>query len=209
MPLVVVALSIVCVAALGVSAAAAASGSIQGAAFQDLNRNGVRDPGESPFANEQLYLYDGDFQYLGTTYTDAAGHYEFTGLTDGVYHVHFASPSWWSLRHDWVPTTTGTLLPKLTVNLAITATADFGWRPIVRSSDIAAPFSSYTGPTGLRTYSYDDVVTAKEVYDAVMRGAVGAEAQYVTVRFDYGATSTTSTSWQGTPGSFSSFSAVC
>jgi hypothetical protein len=208
-PLLALSLLLVAVGPIGGSALAAGSSVIQGTAFQDLNRNGVQDPGEAGLANMQLYLFDGDGQYLGVAYSSASGSYEFTGLADGAYRVQFASPSWWSLRNSWVPTTTGSLLPRLTLSLTGSATADFGWRPIVRSSDISSPVSTYTGTNGLRVQSYDDVVPAKEVYDAVMRGTVGPEAQYVTIRFDYSPTSTTAASWQGSPGSYTTYQAAC
>jgi hypothetical protein len=208
-PLLALSLLFVAVGPLGTSASASGSGVIQGTVFQDLNRNGVQDAEETGLANVQLYLFDGGGQYLGVVYSGASGDYQFGGLADGTYRVQFASPSWWSLRNAWVPTTTGSLLPRVTVSLAGSATADFGWRPIVRSSDITAPISSYTGANGLRVQSYDDVVPAKEIYDAVMRGAVGPEAQYVTIRFDFSPTSTTAASWQGSPGTYSNFQAAC
>jgi hypothetical protein len=208
-PVLALALLLVAVGPMGGSASASGSGVIAGTVFQDLNRNGAQDAGEAGLPNVQLYLFDGGGQYLGVVYSDATGNYQFTGMADGTYRVQFASPSWWSLRMDWAPTTTGSLLPRMTVSLATSARADFGWRPIVRSRDVAAPISSYTGPNGLRVHSYDDVVPAREIYDAVMRGAVGPEAQYVTIRFDFSPTSTTAASWQGSPGTYSNFQAAC
>jgi hypothetical protein len=84
--------------------------------------------------------------------------------------------------------------PQRTVELTGSARADFGWRPIVRSTDRDAPFSSYTGTSGLVVRSYDDVVAAKEVHDRLMAGSlIGAEAGLTTVRFDFTQTGSTTT----------------
>ena len=174
-----------------------------------MNRNGAVDAGEAALPDKQIYLFGADGQSLGGTYSDASGDYRFSALADGAYRVEFASPSWWSLRNDWVPTTTGSLRPKISVDLHGTATANFGWRRIVRSTDLASPLSSYTGANGLRVDSYDDVVAAREIYDAVMRGTVGAEARHVTIRFDFSPNSSTVAGWQGSPGIFSDYIAVC
>src|SRR4029453_14660280 len=80
--------------AIGGSASAAGTGFITRSVFQDSNRNGVQDASEEPLANQQLYLFDGSGQYVRGAYSDAAGNYEFTGLTDGAYRVEFASTSW-------------------------------------------------------------------------------------------------------------------
>ena len=209
-PLLAIVFSLVALATIGGgSAVAAGTSTIQGTVFKDLNRNGVQDAGEAPLASQELSLYDGGGQYLGDTSSDTAGVYRFSGLADGAYRVQFASPSWWALRDEWVPTTTGSIQPRRNVSLAGTATADFGWRPIVRSTDLLAPISTYVGGNGLRVESFDDVVPAREIYDAVMQGTVGAEAPYVTIRFDYGTSASTTAGWQGAPGSYSNYRAVC
>ena len=198
-------------AALGLtaSAAGAETGTIAGTVFQDLNRNAVRDAGEPAWEGHQLYLFDAAGAYRATATSDATGRYAFAGLADGDYKVDYASPSWWGIRDTWVPTTTGSVRPSRPVRLAGAATVDFGWRTIVRSTDPANPLSTYTGPSGLRVESFDDVVSAREVHDAVAQGLVGAEARFITVRFDLGPNSSTVAGWQGAPGSYSSYSAIC
>jgi hypothetical protein len=172
-------------------AGAAATGDISGVAFQDLDRDGVQDPGEAPYAGHQLYLFESPSSaYVGTTLTDAAGRYEFLGLRNGDYVVELEGSSWSTLRRDWAPTTTGSVLPRHLVHLSGAARADFGWRPIVRSTTIGAPVSAFAGPSGLRVESYDDVVTAREVHDVLVQGLVGVEATAVTVRFDIGGDTT-------------------
>jgi len=208
-PLLALSLLFVAVGPMGSSASASGSGTIQGTVFQDLNRNGVQDTGEAPLASQELSLFDGNGQYLAHAYSDTGGNYRFTGLADGAYRVEFGSPSWWALWENWVPTTTGSIYPRRTVSLAGSATVDFGWRAIVRSTDLLSPISTYVGGNGLRVQSFDDVVPAREIYDAIMRGTVGAEAPYVTVRFDYGTSASTTAGWQGAPGSYSNYGAVC
>jgi hypothetical protein len=177
-----------------VPAPAMASGTIGGYAFKDADRDGVYRSDEQPLANERLFLYTDSGTYIGNAVSDASGWYQFTGLTDGSYRAQFAPASWWDIRHDWVPDTTGSIFPRRDVRLSSAARADFGWRPVVRSTDASSPLSSFVGPNGLKVQSYDDVVAAKDVYDRLMTGLlVGPEAQFVTIRFDYQTTSVTST----------------
>jgi hypothetical protein len=190
-------------------AGAVGGGAISGEVFQDINRNRVRDVGEAGWQGHQLYLLDGQGGYVANTSSDAAGHYVFAGLSDGDYRVQYAAPSWWEIRDSWVPTTTNSVRPAVSLHLTGSATANFGWRQIVRSRDLNAPISTYIGPSGLRVESFNDVVTAKEVHDAVTLGLVGVEARYVTIRFDYSSIASTVAAWQGAPGSFSGYNAVC
>jgi len=191
------------------TASGAGSGTISGSTWKDLNRDGVQQADEPVLTDQQLYLLDGAGNYLATTYSDASGRYEFSGLADGDYTAKFALSSWAALRGDWVPTTTGSIFPRVSLTLSGSATADFGWRPIVRSTELAAPISTFTGPNGLRIESFDDVVPAQDVYDAAMRGTVGSEAQHVKIRFDWSTSASTVASWQESSGGFSSFRAVC
>ncbi|HEX2700280.1 MAG TPA: SdrD B-like domain-containing protein [Acidimicrobiales bacterium] len=185
-------------AGFGVSAAEAGTGTISGTAFQDLNRNGVLDSGEPRIPNQQFYLFDGtQTVYYGTTVADGSGRYSFGGLDAASYVVSLEDSAWRAIRTDWVPSTTGSLRPDRAVDLSGAATADFGWRPIVRSTTLGNPISQYAAPNGMRVESYDDVVTAREVYDRVMLGLVGPEAPAVKIHFDLGSggdTATTSAS---------------
>ncbi len=190
-------------------ASATLSGTISGTVFQDGNRNGVQDAGEPGWQGHQLYLFDSGGTYLGTTTSDASGSYAFSGLADGDYRVQYASPSWWPLRQGWVPTTTGSIFPSLSLHLAGSATANFGWRPIARSTTLGSPITSYVGGNGLRVESYNDAVAPKSLYDTLMAGAlVGPEASSVVVRLDYGSSSVTSTSVAQTNGVYSGYSAA-
>lgn len=190
----------------------AASGTsvISGTAFEDANRNAVKDFGEPALAGKGIVLVRVvDRSQVAYAATDASGRYTFAGLADGAYQVEFDPTDWWPIRRDLVPTTTGSLFPRKVVDLAGSATVDFGWRRIVRSTELAAPLSSYTGPQGLRVDSYNDALTARGVYDALMRGSlVGAEAASVRVRVDFGdAPASCTVSVSGSPGYYSDFRA--
>lgn len=207
-----IATAIVTLAALGAfvaTAPAASAATLGGTAFKDLNRDGVWQTSEPLLADQEIHLYAPDGPYLARAITDAFGHYVFSDLVDGNYRVAFDTPSWWALRQDWVPSTSVSLRASRSVSVSGTATVDFGWRPIVRSTDPSAPISTYTGPSGLRVSSYDDVVTARELYDALASDLIGPEAPYTEVRFDLGASSMTSLSAaQSNGGPYSSYSAT-
>jgi hypothetical protein len=51
---------------------------ISGFVFQDLNNNGIMDPGEPPIANTPIELHNSANVVVGTTTTDANGFYSFT-----------------------------------------------------------------------------------------------------------------------------------
>ncbi|MDX6268319.1 MAG: SdrD B-like domain, partial [Frankiales bacterium] len=189
---------------VGSAAAATTPTTLSGTAFVDSNRNGVLDAGESLRSGDALYLFDASGNAVATTTTGADGSYSFTGLAASSWTVSYTSQAWWSLRDGNVPTTTGSLQPSRTVP-APSDGVDFGWRPITRSS---TPVTTFTGPQGLRVESYDDVVPAKDLYDALARGTLGAEAPSVVVRFDASSSSTTTASAGATNGHYDSYSAT-
>ncbi len=207
-----IALAIALVAGVGTplapARAEAPTGSITGVAFVDANRNGVRDAGEGPMVGNVLYAFDGSGAYAGQATTDATGRYEIAGLRAGEHRIRYAPGSWSQLRQDWVTTTSSALKPDVAVTVPA-PDVDFGWRTIVRSRSLGSPLSAYRGQTGLLVESYNDAVSAQEVHDTVLRGAVGQEASSITIRFDYSDVAMTSAGWQGSPGSYSNYSAVC
>jgi hypothetical protein len=193
-----------------VDAPALPPGSIGGWTFTDANRDGVYETGETPLANQHLYLFDGAGAYLANTYSNASGWYTFAGREDGAYRIDYASDSWWTIRRDLAPTTTGAVRPSIAVTLSGTARADFGWRPIVRSTDANAPISSYTAPNGLVVQSYDDVVAARTLYESLLTGSlVGAEAATTTIRFDLSASGSAATMATQTDGRYTYYHATC
>jgi hypothetical protein len=104
----------------------------------------------------------------------------------------------------------GSERPFVTVQLTDTATVDFGWRPIVRSTDAAAPISTYLAPDGLRVNSYNDVVSAEQVYDTLARGSLrGAEAPRTTIRFDLRPSNYCESSTTRTDGVYADYRALC
>jgi hypothetical protein len=190
-------------------AASAGSSSITGIAYFDLNRDGAHQVGEQTLSNQQLYLLDGTGGYVGTTVTDASGRYRYDSLADGDYLVMYDYVAWQALRANWVPSTTGSIRPHFSLHLSGSAVADFGWRPIVRSTDLTAPVSVYVGANGLRVESFDDVVSARQIYDSVMQLLIGQEASTVIIRFDYGAGgSLTVTSSASANGHYTDYHAV-
>lgn len=192
------------------SAAASGTSVISGAAFKDTDRDATQDFGEAPMAGQGVVLLRaGDLSQVAYTATDSSGRYSFVGLADGAYRVEIDPTDWWSIRRDLVPTTTGSVFPRRVVDLTGSVTVDFGWRAIIRSTDLAVPITSYTGPTGLRVDSYNDVLTARDVHDTVMSGSlVGTEAASVKIRIDFADTPASCTvSVAGTPGYYSGFRA--
>jgi hypothetical protein len=159
-------------------------------------------------AGQAIELRGATGNLIATRLTDAAGGYSFLGLTAGTYQVGFTNDAWRALRLDWVPTTTGTLKARFTSLVQGPTVLDFGWRPMVRSTQIYAPMASYTGPSGLQVEAYNDAVLPEEIYRELMLGLVGTEARLVTVRFDLNQSAQTAAGWQGTPGSYSNYAAV-
>ena len=198
----------VAAAVVGSPASATTSSVVSGAVYQDANRNAVRDAGEAGFSGLHVRLYNSSGVSLVTT-TDSNGAFSFNGLADGTYTEQIDSADWSGLRGNWVPSGSSGLSPRRTVTLSGSADGSIGLRAIVRSSTAGAPISHVTGSNGLNVESYDDVVPAQQLYDALMTGSlIGAETADITVRFDLGATSVTNTSVQGSAGSYSGYSAV-
>jgi hypothetical protein len=155
--------------------------------FQETDRDGVFESDEQPLANKLVYLYNSTGTYLANASTNSTGWYQFTALADGAYRVEYDTVAWWDLWNDWAPSTTGSERPRVDVQLSGSARVDFGWRPITRSTDVNSPISTYTAPNGLRIRSYDDVVSAQEIWQDLTQGSLfGAESPYTVVNFDWG-----------------------
>jgi SdrD B-like protein len=65
------------------------TGWLSGDVYDDLNGNGVRDPGESGIANTDLDQRWRDGSIKETTFTDPAGHYEYPEVEGGVMGKFF------------------------------------------------------------------------------------------------------------------------
>ncbi|NRA48168.1 MAG: carboxypeptidase regulatory-like domain-containing protein, partial [Phaeodactylibacter sp.] len=61
--------------------------------WEDIDGDGVQDPGEPGIENVTVTLFDDNSNLLFTTTTDANGFYDFTGLPPGAYVVVFDTPS--------------------------------------------------------------------------------------------------------------------
>lgn len=68
--------------------------------FEDLNANGIQDPGEQGISGVTVKLLDADGEAIlnndgnpVVSTTDASGFYEFTGLIPGEYKVMFVQPA--------------------------------------------------------------------------------------------------------------------
>ncbi|WP_374359966.1 SdrD B-like domain-containing protein [Pseudoduganella danionis] len=61
--------------------------------WNDANRNGLQDAGESGRADVKVTLLDASGAVVATTTTDTAGHYLFDNLKPGVYSVQFDKAS--------------------------------------------------------------------------------------------------------------------
>ncbi len=62
--------------------------------WYDANHDGIQDPAERGIAGLTVQLRDsGGVNVLQTAITDGAGFYQFSGVVDGTYVVHFVPPS--------------------------------------------------------------------------------------------------------------------
>src|SRR5207247_6556 len=68
-------------------------GAIGDFVWNDLNGNGVQQPGEPGLAGVQVRLYTASGTLVATTTTGADGHYEFSPVAAGTYYVQFTAPS--------------------------------------------------------------------------------------------------------------------
>jgi uncharacterized repeat protein (TIGR01451 family) len=62
-------------------------GDVSGTKFEDLNANGIQDPGENPLPGWTFQLLDTSNNVIKTTTADSAGFYDFPGLPIGTYKV--------------------------------------------------------------------------------------------------------------------------
>ena len=67
------------------------AGSIGDVVWDDLNRNGIQDAGESGISRIEVNLYDCLGNKLASTFTCANGSYSFSGLHPGDYRIKFVA----------------------------------------------------------------------------------------------------------------------
>ncbi|MEM1095035.1 MAG: SdrD B-like domain-containing protein, partial [Bacteroidota bacterium] len=68
-------------------------GSLGDTVFDDLDGDGIQDPGEPGIENILVRLFDDNNNLITTTRTDANGNYLFPGLTPGTYVIHVVAPN--------------------------------------------------------------------------------------------------------------------
>jgi protocatechuate 3,4-dioxygenase beta subunit len=68
------------------------SGGIGDFVWDDLNANGIQDPGEPGLSGMTVNLLDGLGNWRASTTTDGSGHYQFAGLAPGNYQLQFIAP---------------------------------------------------------------------------------------------------------------------
>lgn len=71
----------------------AASGSITGQVWNDVDGDGLQETGDNGIANALVLLYDENGYLVGTTQANANGDYTFTGIPVGSYRIAFVNPS--------------------------------------------------------------------------------------------------------------------
>ncbi|MFN8498615.1 MAG: SdrD B-like domain-containing protein [Anaerolineae bacterium] len=94
------------------------NGNVTGNVFNDLNGDGVRQPGEPGIPGVTVTLKDGAGNTVGTTTTDPNGNYSFPNVPPGTYTVVETDPS------GFVSTTPNSVPVVVTPNS--TSNADFG-----------------------------------------------------------------------------------
>jgi uncharacterized repeat protein (TIGR01451 family) len=61
--------------------------------WEDLNGNGIQDPGEPGIGGVTVHLLDGTGAVMQTATSGADGSYGFTGMVPGTYYVEFVPPA--------------------------------------------------------------------------------------------------------------------
>ncbi|MBC2003966.1 hypothetical protein HCA78_09315 [Listeria booriae] len=72
------------------------TGQIRSTVFNDLNKNGTQEVGESGVAGASVTLYSNTGAVVETTTTDANGLYKFETITPGTYYVKVTPPTGYS-----------------------------------------------------------------------------------------------------------------
>jgi hypothetical protein len=93
-------------------------GTISGFVYEDVNGNGVMDPGEPGITNATMTLsgvdeYGNPVMQVATTASD--GSYQFTNLTPGTYSVTISQPTGYLPGHDNVGSAGGTVQAPLSI----------------------------------------------------------------------------------------------
>jgi hypothetical protein len=83
-----------CASALSVPPAEVPPAAVGDFVWDDMNNNGIQDPGEPGIEDVWVYLHEcGNPNPIDSMQTDANGEYLFDGLTPGSYMIRFALPT--------------------------------------------------------------------------------------------------------------------
>ena len=198
--------------------ASAATASLSGVVFEDLDEDGQRDAGEPVWSGQGVEVWNLDETVrLGSATTDSAGRYRVDGLASGSYIVKPNRNQWWAYREyrDYHPqvlyVTTNTWgFDADVMTISGDTSFDLGWGEVTFRRDIDRPLSTATSSAGMTVHSYVDAVPAARVAAALEGFLVGDEAPLTTLHFGLvEGLSTCSTSVAGTSGSYAGFKAEC
>ena len=67
----------------------AAAGAIGSCVWEDLNGNGIYEPGEPPVAGVPVSIFTADGVFVRETVTDGSGNYQFDDILQGIYYLQF------------------------------------------------------------------------------------------------------------------------
>jgi serine-aspartate repeat-containing protein C/D/E len=84
-----------------------AGGSVGDFVWEDFAVNGIQDTSEIGVPNVSVELYNCDGSLVGSTTTDASGHYAFSNLAPGSYYLHFVAPTGFAFTHRGVGSDVG------------------------------------------------------------------------------------------------------
>ena len=137
--------------------------------WHDLNRNGVQDAGEPGLYNVRVELVQ-DGTVVRTTFTDASGYYQFTGLCPGTYEVRY-DPA--TVPAGFQPTMIGQGTPDTDSNPSPTTVTLAGFD----ASDLTIDFGFQVPCSGvLGDFVWDDL-NANGLQDAGEPGIAGVEVR--------------------------------
>lgn len=69
-----------------------AAGTVGSCVWEDINANGILEPGEPAISNVEVNLYTADGELYASTVTDPSGFYQFDDVPLGIYFLHFVAP---------------------------------------------------------------------------------------------------------------------
>jgi protocatechuate 3,4-dioxygenase beta subunit len=116
---------------------------VTGTVFNDINKDGVQETGDTGLSGQTVKLLNGT-TVVATTTTGATGTYSFAGIAPGSYTVQVVAPA----GDTFSPTGTSSTLPDSAVTAAGTAAVT-----LASGSTIAVNAGEYAAPVGTGTIS--------------------------------------------------------